>query len=85
MPKDMRVSFQRFKAELSAALGGVALDDSNLGRALFQEILERHGEAILEAARDHAWDYDRPASSDAEAMAAFDDALQEVIGAALGT
>jgi hypothetical protein len=81
--KDMRVAFQRFKTELSGALGGVPLDDSNLGRALLQEVIERRGEAILAAARTGSWAHGRPASADGAAMLAFDQALAELIGPAL--
>ena len=39
VPQSVRSDFHRFKAELAAALGGVALDDSNLARPLVEIFL----------------------------------------------
>ena len=44
-----RARFDSFKAELSAALGGVRLMDSNLGRALLDWFLFEGGERVLDS------------------------------------
>ena len=50
VPQTLRSEFQTFKAEFSAALGGVVLDDSNLGRPLLEHFLVDQRDRILEAA-----------------------------------
>ena len=50
VPQTLRSEFQKFKAELAAVLGGVALDDSNLARPLVEHFLVEHRERILEEA-----------------------------------
>lgn len=75
MPRSTRAEFQAFRAELSAALGGVAVDNSNIGRALLARLLGPERARVLEAARVIRGTLTRPRNDDAEAMAAFDEAL----------
>ena len=77
VPQSMRSDFQTFKAELSAVLG-VALDDSNLGRPLIENILAEQKERILEAAEGFRGRLKRPANGDAVGMAEFDHTLGEL-------
>lgn len=76
VPRSMRAEFQSFRAELGAALGGVALDNSNIGRALLASLLGAERARLLEAAREISGTLQRPRNDDAEAMAAFDAALR---------
>jgi len=78
VPQTLRSEFQTFKAELSAALGGVALDDSNLGRPLLEHFLVDQRERIIEAAVSFKGRLRRPANGDAVGMAEFDHALGEI-------
>lgn len=82
VPQTLRSEFQTFKAELSAALGGVALDDSNLGRPLLEHFLLDQRERILEAAGAFRGKLRRPANGDAIGMAEFDHLLGEIFGEA---
>jgi hypothetical protein len=82
VPQTLRSEFQTFKAELSAALGGVALDDSNLGRPLLEHFLVEQRERILEAAGPFRGKLRRPANGDAVGMAEFDHLLGEIFGEA---
>jgi len=82
VPQTLRSEFQTFKAELSAALGGVALDDSNLGRPLLEHFLVEQRERILEAAGGFKGRLRRPANGDAVGMAEFDHLLGEIFGEA---
>jgi hypothetical protein len=82
VPQTLRSEFQTFKAELSAALGGVALDDSNLGRPLLEHFLVEQRERILEAASSFKGRLRRPANGDAVAMAEFDHSLGEIFSEA---
>jgi hypothetical protein len=82
VPQTLRSEFQTFKAELSAALGGVALDDSNLGRPLLEHFLVEQRERILEAAGAFKGRLRRPANGDAVGMAEFDHLLGEIFGEA---
>jgi hypothetical protein len=82
VPQTLRSEFQTFKAELSAALGGVALDDSNLGRPLLEHFLVEQRERILEAAAAFKGRLRRPANGDAVAMAEFDHSLGEIFSEA---
>ena len=82
VPQTLRSEFQTFKAELSAALGGVALDDSNLGRPLLEHFLVEQRERILEAAAAFKGRLRRPANGDPVGMAEFDHALGEIFGEA---
>lgn len=73
LPATMRSQFQTFKAEFSTALGGVFVEDSNIGRSLFEILLAGDDrEKILEVARDRAGSLRRPSNSNAVAMAEFD-------------
>ena len=78
VPQNLRSEFQTFKAELSAALGGVALDDSNLGRPLLEHFLLDQRDRILEAAGAFRGELRRPANGDAVGMAEFDHTLGEI-------
>jgi hypothetical protein len=82
VPQTLRSEFQTFKAELSAALGGVALDDSNLGRPLLEHFLVEQRERILESATSFKGRLRRPANGDAVGMAEFDHLLGEIFGEA---
>jgi hypothetical protein len=82
IPQTLRSEFQTFKAELSAALGGVVLDDSNLGRPLLEHFLVDQRERILEAAAGFRGKLRRPANGDAVGMAEFDHTLGEIFGEA---
>lgn len=78
VPRSMRAEFQAFRAELGAALGGVALDNSNIGRAILARLLGPERARVLGAARAMAGTLQRPRNDDQEAMAAFDAALREL-------
>jgi len=82
IPQTLRSEFQTFKAELSAALGGVVLDDSNLGRPLLEHFLVDQRDRILEAAEGFRGKLRRPANGDAVGMAEFDHTLGEIFGEA---
>jgi hypothetical protein len=82
VPQTLRSEFQTFKAELSAALGGIALDDSNLGRPLLEHFLVEQRERILESAGAFKGRLRRPANGDAVGMAEFDLLLGEIFGEA---
>jgi len=78
VPQTLRSEFQTFKAELSAALGGVVLDDSNLGRPLLEHFLVEQRDRIIEAAGSFKGKLRRPANGDAVGMAEFDHTLGEI-------
>lgn len=78
-----RARFDTFRAELSVALGGARLMDSNVGRALLDWFLFEVGEGVLIAVRRDATVLQRPASDDVAAMSAFDEALQAALSRAL--
>lgn len=82
VPQTLRSEFQTFKAELSAALGGVVLDDSNLGRPLLEHFLVEQRERIIETAAAFKGKLRRPANGDAVGMAEFDHTLGEIFGEA---
>ena len=82
VPQTLRSEFQTFKAEFSAALGGVVLDDSNLGRPLLEHFLVDQRDRILEAAAGFKGKLRRPANGDAVGMAEFDHTLGEIFGEA---
>jgi hypothetical protein len=76
LPRAMKAEFQAFKAELSSALGGVFIEDSNIGRSLLENLLGGDDRGrILEVARERGEEIRRPANSDAVAMAEFDAAI----------
>lgn len=76
-----RARFDAFKAELSVALGGVRLADSNIGRAVVEWFLENAAECVVDLAREQR--LRRPASDDPAGIAAFDEALVHMIQDAL--
>ena len=78
VPQTLRSDFQTFKAELAAVLGGIALDDSNLARPLFEQFLVEHKARILEEAAAFRGQLKRPANGDAVGMAEFDHAIGEI-------
>ena len=78
VPRSLRSEFHRFKAELAAALGGVALDDSNLARPLVELFLVEQGERIIEEASTFRGQIKRPPNGDAVAMAEFDHAIGNI-------
>jgi len=78
VPQSLRSDFESFKAELSAALGGVRLDDSNLARPILERFLVEERDAILQVAKENRGRLRRPANRDAIAMAEFDDALGQL-------
>jgi len=78
VPQTLRSEFHTFKAELSAALGGIALDDSNLARPLVEYFLVEQRERILEEAAAFKGKLKRPANGDAVGMAEFDHAIGEI-------
>ena len=82
VPQTLRSEFHTFKAELSAALGGIALDDSNLARPLFEYFLVEQRDRIIEEAAAFKGKLKRPANGDAVGMAEFDHAIGEIFQAA---
>ncbi|MCP5055149.1 MAG: hypothetical protein GY937_00315 [bacterium] len=78
VPQTLRSEFHTFKAELSAALGGIALDDSNLARPLVEYFLVEQRERILEEAVAFKGKLKRPANGDAVGMAEFDHTIGEI-------
>ena len=78
VPQSVRSDFHRFKAELAAALGGVALDDSNLARPLVEIFLVEQSERILEEAAAFRGQIKRPPNGDAVGMAEFDHAIGNI-------
>ena len=78
VPQSLRSDFESFKAELSAALGGVRLDDSNLARPILERFLVEERDAILQVAKENRGRLRRPANRDAVAMAEFDDAIGQL-------
>lgn len=78
VPPSMRAEFQAFRAELGAALGGIALDNSNIGRALLARLLGPDRARILDAAR-RSGALRRPRNDDSAAMAAFDAAVRKLL------
>jgi hypothetical protein len=78
VPRGLKTQFMTFKAELSAALGGVSLDDSNIARPLLEEFLVEYRERILEAAQAFEDSLVRPRNGDAVGMAEFDHTIGEL-------
>ena len=78
VPQSLRSEFHRFKAELAAVLGGVALDDSNLARPLVELFLVEQGERILKEASAFRGQIKRPPNGDAVGMAEFDHAIGNI-------
>jgi hypothetical protein len=80
VPRSMRAEFQAFRAELGAALGGIALDNSNIGRALLAQVLGPRRTRILDAARRSGATLQRPRNDGLDAMAAFDEQISRLFG-----
>ena len=79
VPQSLRSHFMSFKAEFSAALGGIALDDSNPGSVpLLERFLVNERERILEVAKQYRGELTRPTNRDPVAMAEFDHLLGEI-------
>ena len=78
VPQSLRSEFHRFKAELAATLGGVALDDSNLARPLVELFLVEQSGRILEEASTFRGQIKRPPNGDAVGMAEFDHAIGNI-------
>ena len=78
VPQNLRSDFHKFKADLAAVLGGVALDDSNLVRPLVEHFLVEYRERILEEAAAFRGRLKRPPNGDAVGMAEFDHAIGEI-------
>lgn len=74
-----RAEFDAFKAELSQALGGVRLNDSNVGRAIMDWFLSEASESVLAAARNNVEPIRRPPGNDPTAMMSFDMRLGAVL------
>jgi len=75
VPRSMRAEFQAFRAELGAALGGISLDNSNIGRVVLARLLGPERSRILDAARRSGGALRRPRNDDLKAMAEFDAAI----------
>ena len=78
VPRSLRSEFHRFKAELAAALGGVALDDSNVARPLVELFLIEQSERIIKEASAFHGRIKRPPNGDAVGMAEFDHAIGSI-------
>ena len=78
VPQSLRSEFHRFKAELAAVLGGIALDDSNLARPLVELFLVEQSERILKEASAFRGQIKRPPNGDAVGMAEFDHAIGNI-------
>ena len=78
VPEPLRSEFHRFKAELAAALGGIALDDSNIARPLVEIFLVELSERVLEEATAYRGQLKRPPNGDAVGMAEFDHSIGEI-------
>ena len=85
VPPAVKSEFATFMAELSGALGGVSLDDSNIGRPVLEILLLEHRDRILQAAKEHSGELIRPTNRDLVAMAEFDEALGNIIREGVST
>ena len=74
VPLSLKLEFQRLKAQLSLALGGVVIDDSQLIRVLLRYFLA-HDARVLEAVEQAGQSLVRPFNRDYEAMEAFERSL----------
>ena len=79
VPQSLRSEFHKFKAELAATLGGVALDDSNLARPLIEIFLIEQADRILEEAASFRGQLKRPPNGDTVGMAEFDHTIGEIL------
>jgi hypothetical protein len=78
VPRTLRSNFAKLIADLSAALDGVKLDDSNILRPVIERLILKH-EYLVEAFTAHAGELKRPPNGDAVAMLEFDDAIGKFI------
>lgn len=78
VPRTLRANFAKLIADLSAALDGVKLDDSNVLRPVIERLILKH-EYLVEAFAAHAGELKRPPNGDAVAMLEFDDAIGKLI------
>jgi hypothetical protein len=72
IPQLTKSEFMSFKARLGAALGGVALTDSHIVRALFECLLVQDADFVIEVAEERPRPIKRPANQDLMAQAEFD-------------
>jgi hypothetical protein len=72
IPQLTRSEFMSFKARFGAALGGVALTDSHIVRALFECLLVQDADYVIEVAEEQSRPIKRPANQDLMAQAEFD-------------
>ena len=80
-----RERFDGFKLDLSIALGGTRLTDSQIVRTLLDICLQELSEDFLLSARDIGGSLTRPGSADLIALTAFDHALGEMFRSAMGS
>lgn len=78
IPKELKVEWATFKAELSGRLDGVSLDDSNVGRALMEVILFDYKDQILSQAGEFEGQLRRPANTDRVGMAELEAEISEI-------
>ena len=83
IPTELKGEWSNFTGELEAALGGVSLDDSNLGRPLLELLLVDYREQILEQAAELEGKLKRPSLSDRLAMAEFDAEIGQMLKSAI--
>ena len=79
IPSDLKGEWSSFMGELTAALGGVSLDDSNIGRPLIELLLVDYKDRILGNAEAIKGTLKRPALADRLAMAEFDEEIGQVL------
>jgi len=72
IPQLTKSEFAAFKARLSAALGGVALTDSQLLRAVLECLLVQDTDSVIAVAEEEPRPIRRPANQDIMAQAEFD-------------
>ena len=78
-----RGKFDEFKTELSIALGGARLVDSNVGRAVIDWFMGEGAPIVLRYLEANPTELQRPASDDQVAMAEFDAAIAKLVAHAL--
>ena len=82
VPSGLKGDWSEFKGELSSALG-VSLNDSNLGRPLFELLMVDYREQILEQAAEIRGTLKRPALNDRMGMAEFDEEIGQMLKKAI--
>ena len=78
-----RAKFDEFKTELSVALGGARLMDSNVGRAVVDWFMAEGAPVVLRHLEANPPALQRPASDDQLAMAEFDGEILRLVTLAL--